>query len=546
MANNSSAGVYTRELDLSQRIAAASTSIGVIVGGSSKGPIMQRTLITSVRQFIEVFGAPNPRISYMHYAALAFLEESKRLYVTRVASEDCLTAGAYLTVDDLSSLTPVLRLNNFDDGSNQPKGKYDPFNTLEFDPVAPGIQNILGFFTAANPGAWNNSIYVRVRPSTKAGVALPDDPYEFYVDVFLDYKSPRQAPAESFLVSRDMRVDGFNRQMNIEEVINRRSRLIRFRNNPYAPVAVKILTTAAEFLDGAEDGTNPTSGLINQGWELYRDPEYVDINILINGGYTDVAVQLKMDDICRDRMDCIAVLDMPYDLQDVQDAVVHRRETMNLDSSYSAIYTPDLLIYDERSDRELFVPPSGHAAAAYARTDYDFETWFAPAGMDRGNLKILGVRNVYNQGDRDALNDAQINMIRVIPGKGYKIWGADTMQTMASALSNVNVRRLLNFIEKSVSIACLYSVFDPNDKILWAKLVELCERFLKPIKGGRGLYRFQVVCDESNNTPETIANGDCILDVFLDPVIPAKRIHLNAIITKTGAVYKEAAAARQS
>lgn len=544
MAAHSSAGVYVKELDLSQRVAAASISIGAIVGESDKGPVMERTLVTSVRQFIEIFGKPNPRTSYMHYCALTFLEQSSRLYVTRVSKDDALTAGAYWTVDDLEAKTPKTALTNFDNGTNQPLGRHDPFNTVEFDPEKPGIENILGFFCAINPGAWNNEIYVRVRPATRRGVDTPDDPYIFHVEVFMNYQSTRQLPDESFLVSRDYRIDGFGNQMNIEEVINNKSRYVRFRSNPFAANKVKILNIASEFLDGAANGSKVSSAAINRGWELYRDPEQLDVNILINGGYTDPAVHLKMDAICQDRGDCVAVLDTPSSEQEVSRAIAYRRNTLNLDSSRSALYSPDVQILDTYNDRKLFVPPSGHIAAAYARTDEQAELWFAPAGMSRGDLKILGVRHIYNLGDRNALTDAQINTIRVIPGAGYKIWGADTLQSMASALSNVNVRRLINFIEKSVSIAGLYSVFNPNDAILQAQLVEMTERFLQPIKSGRGLYSFTVVCDASNNPPELIGSGDTILDVYLDPVIPAKRIHLNAIVTKTGANFREVAASR--
>src|SRR5438093_13587362 len=112
MAAHSSAGVYVKEIDLSQRVAAASTSIGALVGESDKGPVMERTLITSVRQFIETFGKPNPRTSYMHYCALAFLEQSSRLYVTRVVKNDALTAGAFWTVDDLDAKSLKTSLNN--------------------------------------------------------------------------------------------------------------------------------------------------------------------------------------------------------------------------------------------------------------------------------------------------------------------------------------------------------------------------------------------------------------------------------------------------
>lgn len=552
MSNNShsSAGTYVSEKDLSQRIANASTSIGVIVGSSNQGPVMERTFVTTDQEFIAIFGKPDPRYSYMHYCALAYLAESGKLYVTRIEQPDALTAGAYLTVDDLEASTPRLQLTNFDRSgtSNVPRGKFDPFNTLGFDPTTPGIENILLFFCASNPGAWNNSLFVRVRPSNARGVELPDDPYVFYVEVFIDYTSNRQQPNESFLVSRDMRLDGFGRQMNIEEVINNRSNLIRVRNNPYGKEKVKVLMTASEFFDGAtngaplENGTPRTEGMVNRGWDLYRDPEQLDVNILINGGYSSPGVQGNMEDICRQRMDCIAVLDMPPGEQDLSRAITYRREVLNLDSSYAAIYSPDLKILDKYNDRVLYVPPSGHVAATYAYTDHHAETWFAPAGVERGDLDVLGVRVVYGQDARDVLNDAQINPIRVIPRMGYKVWGADTLQTMASALSNVNVRRLLNFIEKSVSVAALYSVFNPNTDSLRSKLTEMTDRFLRPIRGNRGLYWSQSVCDETNNPKEVVAAGDVILDVYLDPVLPAKRIHLNATIVKTGgATFKESA-----
>jgi phage tail sheath protein FI len=209
-----------------------------------------------------------------------------------------------------------------------------------------------------------------------------------------------------------------------------------------------------------------------------------------------------------------------------------------LDSSYSALYTPDYLVLDENNDIRLYVPPSGHIAAAYARTDEEAELWFAPAGMNRGHLNVLGVRHVYNQGDRDMLVDSQINPTRVIQGAGIKIWGADTLQTMASSLSNVSVRRLMLFLEKSLSLAALYSVFDPNDPVLRAQMVELCQRFLQPIKDARGLYGFGVQCDDENNPPEITASGDLILDVYVDPVLPAKRINLTATIQKTGATVR--------
>ena len=536
----SSPGVYVREIDLSQRIKSTSRTIGAIVGASKTGPMNETTLITSTQEFISVFGQPDPNISMMHYAALSFLEESGTLYVTRVVKTDALSAGVYLTCDDPKAAKPILRLTNFDDGTSNPRGIFDPINNLGFVATDPAVNNTLLYICAANPGEWNNQLSVQVRPSNKPQIAVGvgHDPYEFYIDVYVNYTGPRNQPVESFLVNRVQSTSGFGLQLYVEE-INRTSQYIRVKNNVFCG-QIPVLQNAFEFLAGGTNGSLPNSYDIINAWQLYTDTETLNINIMINGGYAIPEVQLAMNDIAAARMDCICLLDIPSDQQQTADAITYRSEILNLDSSYSAIYTPDVKIKDPYNDIEIFVPLSGFAAAICARTDKVSQLWNAPAGLNRGLLSVLGIRHVYNQAARDAFDDAQINMLRYFPdGQGIAIWSQATMQVMASALSNLNVRRLLNFLEKEIAAASLYSVFETNDIVLRSKLTTLVEGFLKPIKNNRGLLDFAVICDDSNNTPATIASGDCILDVYLDPTLPAKRIHLNAVITKTGAIFQE-------
>lgn len=517
MANNSSAGVYTKEIDLSQRVQGVSSSIAAIVGESVRGPVGERTLVTSSKQFLAQFGKPDASLTFMHYCALAFLEQGSRLYVTRVAPNTKFGGAVISVANALNTSQP------FGEGQDDPK-------------IYPFIDSELFCVYAINPGIWNDELSVYVYPNTKVSDGT------FYVDV---YQKGINRPVESFLVHLDYRVDGYGVQQNIEEHINERSSYIRVKQNfeqsDYLknPERVFINTLNVARFAGGDNGTKATESDIINAWDLYADTEHVEVNMLINGGYSTPSVQLKLDAICQDRMDCIAILDTPQMKQKVSDAIAYRRNSLMLDSSYSALYAPDYLILDELNDIRLYIPPSGHIAAAYARTDEEAELWFAPAGMNRGSLNVLGVRHTYNQGDRDTLVDSQVNPTRVIQGAGIKIWGADTLQTMASALSNVSVRRLMLFLEKSLSLAALYSVFDPNDGVLRSEMVELCERFLRPIKDARGLYGFGVICDDSNNPPEVTAAGDLILDVYVDPVLPAKRIHLTATIQKTGARFSQ-------
>jgi hypothetical protein len=553
----SSPGSYVYEKDLSTRVRAVSTSIGAIVGPLKKGQIGERILVTDAAELIAWFGKPDPRFSQVHYAALEFLKKSSRLYVTRVINDDPargavpLTAGAILSIDDIEATVPVPRLSLFADDEGTPIGLYDPYNTYTFLPSAPGIGNVLFMACAIDPGDWNNSIYLQVRPALKAGLSAfqegYDDPYSFWVDVFIDYRNERQLPDESFLVKRVPSQDGYGNQLFIEDVINAKSKIIRVRNNPFAG-EIKILQTRGLFLDKGTNGARVSFGQMMRAWDLYADVEAVDVNLLIQGGapngmsdLQDIAdIQRHMNEIARSRMDCVAVLDIPESEQETAAAVAYRRAQLNMDSSYSAIYSPNVTILDTYNNMDVSVAPSGFAAAACAFTDGNYEVWFAPAGMIRGALSVKKAKYIYNQGHRDALNDAQINAIRYFPkGAGYKIWGADTMQVEASALTNLNVRRLMNMIEKSIGITNMYSVFDPNDQILRSRMSATVEFFLEPILRAQGLYWYKVICDDSNNQAATIAAGILVLDVYFDPVITTKRIFLNANIMRTGSNYRE-------
>lgn len=536
-----SAGVYTKETDLSQRVQAVSTSIGAIVGAARKGPVGERTLITDTAELTSTFGTPDARnYQFMMYAAEAFIERSTQLYVTRVVN-GALTAGAYLTVDDPDSATPILSLTNFDDGLNNPLGKNDPMKNLYFNPGDADLNSTMLFVCAHNPGEWNNKISVRFRPSNPKGLPVGQghDARHFIIDVYYNYTGPNNVPVESFVVSRRVgEVDGSGRAMFVEDVVNRNSKYIKVRNNPYCPEYI-VVNQVFEFLGGGTDGNTVTHDQVAEAWTLYDDVEEIDVNILINGGYASPVVQRAMVAVAESRQDATAILDVPDEEYEVANAVRYRRNDLNVNSSYGAIYGPWVEIRDIHNNKKLFVPPSGLVAAAYAATDSNAALWFAPAGISRGQLRVLGVRKKYNQGARDALDRAQINAIRFLPGRGYVVWGQETLQAHASSTQNVNVRRLMNYIKKSIATAATIGVFDPNDSFLRLNLRSIAERFLTPILQGRGLYAFEVICDERNNKPDTIANGDIILDVYADPVIPAKRIHLTAHVQPTGSMFDE-------
>ena len=536
--SNPAYGVYTYIKDLSERPANAPSSIAAFVGGAPRGPVGQRTLVTDFADYKAQFGAGGPEFGYMYYSVEPFLYQSSMCYVTRVVNK-ALTAGTYLTVDDVNAQNPQLAMSNWtNQTTNDPEGIEDPLNTLGFTPTTPGVSNLVAYFCAADPGEWNNGVVVQVRPSNPAGVAIRGNghnPLHFYVDVFAAKATGQTRPDESFLVTRHHEVDEEGNQLFIEDVINKKSKLIRVKNNDLCS-EFQIVSKASIVLDGGSDGLPVTNDQIIEAWqEHYSDPEEVDIDILVNCGYTHHTVHHALNEISLGRGDSVAILDLPSDKQEVADAINYKNNILNMSSRASAIYGSDVLVYDAVNDLELYVPPSGYVAASFAKADNNRALWFAPAGIELGTLEILGTRVHYDQGARDALDKAQINPIRKMPrGGGYVIWGQQTTQKDATAFQYVNVVRLVNYVLKTAQRSALRGVFRPNDQLLRDRIRGIADSILEPIRLGRGVYEYQNICDERNNTNDTIANGDLVLDMVMDPVIAAKRIHVTFNVNPTG------------
>jgi len=512
--SSTSAGVYTGEVDDTVRTTAAPTSIGAIVGPSHKGPVGVASLVVDKTDLNAQYGVSDPTLTYMHYCATAFLEDSSQLYVVRIANNAKLGGIKVATVNNFSTTVPfTVGLNSAAD--------------IVFD------TNDIMWIYADNPGDWNNNLRVLIYPDTNDA-----SNQGFVLNVF---EGSSSVAVESYRATLFDKLDGFGKQLNIENLTetSKRIHVLVNRQHPSFLVneqAVLINALTSGGITQGDNGTAVTTSDIANAWEVFRDVEDLTVNLLINAGYTDVTVQQRMLEIAAERDDCFAILDVPSDQQDAQAAVNWRRDTLNVSTSYGALYAPDILIRDTDRANNLYIPCSGHVAGVFARTDRVAAAWFAPAGITRSQLSVQGLRVAYKQGHRDLFADNQINPLISMPGQGYVVWGADTLQSFASALSNINVRRLISLLKTSIANSSLVGVYEPNDTFLRISMKALCDSILAPIKRGRGLYGYEIICDDRNNSNENIANGDLILDVYVDPVLPAKRIHLNAIIPKTGQI----------
>jgi phage tail sheath protein FI len=544
---NAANGVYTSFTDVSQRIRAVSTSIVAIVGGAPRGRVMHPLDIRDHAQSRSILGVTDPkRHGYMSQSLNPILDQTNQAKAIRVVN-GATYGGAYLTTDDPNAPDPEIALTNLDDGNNQPKGVLDPLVEFNFKPDTVAKEFILGGFYAVDPGDWNKEISIGISPSNPKGVPIRGnghDPKKFYVDVYINHTGGLfEQPVERWLVTREDHVDEEGRQYFIEDVLNdyvTGSKYIRFKNNPYC-ANIEIVKEAFETFGGTTDGIQPTVDQLRAAWEIFEDVNKHDVNLLVNNGYTHHLVQHKIHQVAEQRGDALAILDMPVDYQDTSDAINYKINILNIDSSYAAIYSSNVIATDPNSGRRMSLPPSGYVASAMAYTSNNRGAWFAPAGIENGSLAIEGLTHEYGQDERDALSDAQVNAIRKLPnGLGYAIWDQQTTQRRASAGQWVQVRRLVNMVLKATSVSSQFKLFDPNDSYLRSQLRSEIEDYLEPIRKGRGLRSvdgspgYAVICDERNNTNQDIANGDLHLDMILDPTIATKRVHVMFNINATG------------
>ena len=577
--------VDVKEVDLTTTIPAVATSIAVaVIRESYKGPELKRTLVTNVDELIDQFGEPTVYSYKDILSAYGYLKYGNKLYCTRVMPDDATFAGCYGPAVSAATFTQYTSANGYVLDSS-PGGFEDPD---EFpDEVSFGTTPESGdatanlAFIAASRGSWGNNIKIALVGKDKydevkanAGdtgtVGLSAELYDDILDTDIDLAGNKEFMIlvkvmdqgqdsydlkEAFYVSTEERaIDDEGKNIFFENVINQESLYIRgAMRASLKEVDVNELCTIdyISFGGGFDDaGTGVTEANIQEAYELYDDSEVVDVNIFIDSDKPD-GVKRVLNTICEtSRKDCIAVLDVPsgliinqkgYEATNLRDYALN---TLNINSSYSTIYGNWLNVYDKWNAKYRWIPASGHMAGIMANTDNVSDPWFAPAGLNRA--VITNVRKLAwnpSLGHRDILYKNGINPIVSFAGQGKVVWGQKTLLAKSSAFNRINVRRLFIVLEKAISTAAKYFLFEPNDPFTRLLMIDMIEPFLRDVKARRGIYDFLVVCDGRNNTPERIDRNELWVDIYIKPTRAAEFIVLNFIATKTGASFTELVAA---
>lgn len=236
-------------------------------------------------------------------------------------------------------------------------------------------------------------------------------------------------------------------------------------------------------------------------------------------------VQAKLIEHCEASGNRVAILDTPPDLE-AQSVKEWREDDAMYDSSYAALYYPWIRVDNPLPDGDarMAVPPCGHVAGVWARTDQRHGVWKAPA-----NETVRGARDVakITKGEQELLNPIGVNCIRAFGTRGIRIWGARTLSSNAS-WRYINVRRLFNFLKESIDRGTQWVVFEANDRELWERVRRTLRGFLYglwdqgALVGATPEEAFFIKCDEENNPPSQVEQGLLRVEVGVAPNRPAE------------------------
>ena len=281
-------------------------------------------------------------------------------------------------------------------------------------------------------------------------------------------------------------------------------------------------------------------------YDLVRDPEtFGDIDFLVPGVISETAA-VRLIDIAESRRDCMAVVSPRRSDVINSESTTAKTDLIisffkTLPSTSFAIFDSGYkYIYDKYNDKYRYVPCAADVAGLCIATTINAETWFSPAGYNRGNLRNAQ-KLAYSpkQAERDRLYVNRINPIVAFPGQGIVLFGDKTALASPSAFDRINVRRLFVELEKNVASFSKFQLFEINDEITRSGFKAAVEPYLRGVQGRRGIYDFLVVCDSSNNTSDVIDRNEFNAEIYIKPARSINFITITFVATRTGVSFNE-------
>jgi hypothetical protein len=564
-----SPGVLAREND-SSFVSQQPVTVGAaIIGPTVKGPVELPTVVTSYSEYVNIFGdvLVSASNSYSYFTSIAaynyFSNGGETLLVARVVSGTYSEAtSSAISASTQASSQPAFVLETISEG-------------VIMNSTSPEVSGSL------TSGSKDNLRWEIVNPSTSSGtfnllVRRGDDVsisnpvvLETWTNLSLDPLSPNfisKVIGDYRLVYNGSTTDP---QVIVSGSYPNASKYVRvksinlltpnyFDNNGIPkPEYTSSIPIAASGSFGAAVGD------VKAGAKFWNEITNTDSQGLVAGNYDGMIALLSNQDDYRfnalftpglvqdfashvskissiitntqNRGDNIFVVDMVGYGSSVTTAV---SKAASLNSSYAATYWPWCQILDPSTGKNVWVPASTMIAGVYAYNDSVSEPWFAPAGINRGGLStVIRAEQKLSQTNRDTLYQGKVNPIATFPGTGTVVYGQKTLQTRASALDRVNVRRLLIELKSYISQVANNLVFEQNTIATRNTFLSQVNPYLESVQQRQGLYAFRVVMDDTNNTPDVIDRNQLVGQIYLQPTKTAEFIYLDFNVTPTGATF---------
>ena len=403
-----------------------------------------------------------------------------------------------LPLDD-NSLSVIVEL--FEDEKQNKVENYEVFDNLTKSQVEPGTEN----------RNWMD--YINQNSSYVFALQVPDG-----------YKEPTAGTNVSIWKNDLLTVDGYTQEVYMGLDIS---------NTSY------ILSGGTSF--------TPTRSELIESFDAISNKEKVDISLILSGGYhlgtsdyTDVirhSIELSIA-----REDCVTIFSAPEDVyknKNISD-ITQWYDSVGVSTSYAFADSNYKRQYDVYNDKYRWVPFCGDVAGVFARTDTENDPWFSPAGFNRGGIKnVVKLYTEFTKEDRDKLYLKSINPIVSFPGQGTILYGDKTFMSRPSAFDRINVRKLFIVLERIISNASTYTLFEFNDTFTRGQFVSMVEPFLSTVKSRQGVHDYSIICDETNNPPNVVDAGQFVGDIYIKPTRSINYIRLNFVAVRSGVEFSE-------
>jgi hypothetical protein len=303
-----------------------------------------------------------------------------------------------------------------------------------------------------------------------------------------------------------------------------------------------------------QNGTGKSNNIIasyQQAIDLITDPFASNVNVFAVPGQreplvTDYALEQAADYALAEY-----IMDIPYydsDQVRIFDGEKGRYisvsktadafETRTVDNVFGAAYFPNIIVDDTVNNRRVTLPASVAALAAISYNDKVAYPWFAPAGFNRASLDFVKMTQVkVKQPERDRLYTVRINPVIKLPGESYVIFSQQTLEQAGTALQSLNVQRMVLTIKQQISQAGNGIIWEQLTPSLRERWVNIVKTIMSTVQVKDGIERFDIVCDERNNTELDVLNNKMNCKIKFIPVRVAEFISIDFIITNSGVQF---------